>query len=261
MAAPHVTALAALTKALHPTWTPLQVKSALMNTAETSMFLDTTRTVPALAKDRGAGRVVASRLVDPQLTFDPASISFGLLRPGETSRIAIAAADMREGGDAAAYAVTVREVVGDPAVSVTATPALTSDSGRQRDVRGRDRDGGSAGRRLRGVRRGSWRRGHIHDPVLRPRQDPGVAKDVLLIDWDRNVGTDFRPVYEQALTGLGLSYDVFDGGTSTAANGNAGPTFAQLQNYRTVDPLHRQQRSGLVDRPHAAGPSRCRTTS
>ena len=33
MATPHITALAALTKALHPTWTPAQVKSALMNTA------------------------------------------------------------------------------------------------------------------------------------------------------------------------------------------------------------------------------------
>ncbi len=36
----------------------------------------------------------------------------------------------------------------------------------------------------------------------------------------------------QALTGLGLSFDVFNGGTATA--GNPGPTFAQLQNYRAV---------------------------
>ena len=64
---------------------------------------------------------------------------------------------------------------------------------------------------------------------------PPIAKDVLLIDWDRNLGgVDFRPVYEAALSGLALSYDVFDGGTSGAANGNAGPTFAQLQNYRAV---------------------------
>ena len=63
-------------------------------------------------------------------------------------------------------------------------------------------------------------------------QDPSVAKDVLLIDWDRNLGADFRPVYTAALTGLGLSFDVFDGGT--AAAGNPGPTFAQLQNYRSV---------------------------
>ena len=55
---------------------------------------------------------------------------------------------------------------------------------------------------------------------------------MLLIDWDRNIGADYRPVYEAALNGLGLSYDVFNGGT--AAAGNAGPTFAQLQNYRAV---------------------------
>jgi hypothetical protein len=63
--------------------------------------------------------------------------------------------------------------------------------------------------------------------------DPALSKDVLLIDWDRNLGgVDYRPVYTAALDGLGLSYDVFDGGTATA--GNAGPTYAQLQNYRSV---------------------------
>ena len=66
-------------------------------------------------------------------------------------------------------------------------------------------------------------------------QDPSAAKDVLLIDWDRNLGgRDHRPAYTAALTGLGLSFDVFDGGVSAAANGNPGPTFAQLQNYRAV---------------------------
>ena len=62
--------------------------------------------------------------------------------------------------------------------------------------------------------------------------DPALFKDVLLIDWDRNLGGDFQPVYTAALTGLGLSFDVFDGGTLAA--GNPGPTFAQLQNYRAV---------------------------
>jgi hypothetical protein len=65
-------------------------------------------------------------------------------------------------------------------------------------------------------------------------QDPAVVKDVLLIDWDRNVGADFRPVYTGALSAKGLSFDVFNGGTSTAANGNPGPTLAELQNYRSV---------------------------
>ena len=40
------------------------------------------------------------------------------------------------------------------------------------------------------------------------------------------------PVYQAALTGLGLSFDVVNGGTATA--GNPGPTFAQLQNYRAI---------------------------
>ena len=72
MASPHITALAALTKAKHPTLTPAQVKSALMNTAHTTMSLDLEGNVPALAKHRGAGRVNAARLANPQLTFEPA---------------------------------------------------------------------------------------------------------------------------------------------------------------------------------------------
>jgi hypothetical protein len=55
--------------------------------------------------------------------------------------------------------------------------------------------------------------------------DPSVVKDVLLIDWDRNLGgRDHRPAYTAALTGLGLGFDVFDGGAS----------FAHVQNYRAV---------------------------
>ena len=65
MSTPHITALAGLTKAKHPTWTPAQVKSALMNTASTSMSLDLEGNIPALAKHRGAGRVNAARLVEP----------------------------------------------------------------------------------------------------------------------------------------------------------------------------------------------------
>jgi hypothetical protein len=54
MAAPHVTGAAALVKALHATWTPAEIQSALMLTGKTSV---TEGGKPAGAFSRGAGRV------------------------------------------------------------------------------------------------------------------------------------------------------------------------------------------------------------
>ncbi|HXH33865.1 MAG TPA: S8 family serine peptidase [Plantibacter sp.] len=233
MASPHITALAGLTKALHPSWTPAQVKSALMNTASTSMSLDLEGTIPALAKHRGAGRVNAARLVGPQLTFDPPSVSFGLMRLSEAKQVTITATDVRENGGSIGYAVSTRAVGASsvtlgtqsfssaPAGSATFTVDLSTAGATPGDHEGFiEVTGGGQTYTI---------------PYFVRVQDPGVAKDVLLIDWDRNLGgVDFRPVYEAALTGLGLSYDVFNGGLLATANGNPGPTFAQLQNYRAV---------------------------
>jgi subtilisin family serine protease len=103
MASPHITALAALTKARHPNFTPAQVKSALMNTAHTTMSLDLEGNIPALAKHRGAGRVNAARLANPQLTFQPASVSFGLMQPTETKQSTVVATDVRDRLSALGY--------------------------------------------------------------------------------------------------------------------------------------------------------------
>ena len=231
MATPHITALAALTRALHPTWTPAQVKSALMNTAQTSMSLDLEGAIPALAKHRGAGRVNAARLVNPQLTFDPPSVSFGLVRPGETKQVTITATDTRENGSNIGYAVSTRAVVGSPQVALTTQSFSSAADGSASFTVSLGTAGATAGD-YEGFIEITGGGQTYTIPYFVRVLDPTVAKDVLLIDWDRNVGVDYRPVYEAALTGLGLSYDVFNGGTATT--GNAGPTFAQLQNYRAV---------------------------
>jgi Subtilase family/PKD domain/PA domain len=235
MSTPHITAIAGLTKALHPTWTPAQVKSALMNTANPTMWLDVGFSIPALAKHRGAGRVDATRLVDPLLTFDQPSLSFGRLRAGESKQLTVAAADMRDSGPGIAYAVSTRAVVGNPAVTLSTTPFSSAAAGSASFTAGISVAGGAPAGDYEGFVEVTGGGQTYTIPYFVRVQDPAVVKDVLLIDWDRNLGgVDYRPIYEAALTGLGLTFDSFNGGTVAALNANAGPTFAQLQNYRAV---------------------------
>ncbi len=76
MAAPHVTGAAALLVQLHPTWSPQQVKSALMTTAGAA-WGNTARTVEAPVTLEGAGLANVNAAADPLLFTDPASLSFG----------------------------------------------------------------------------------------------------------------------------------------------------------------------------------------
>ncbi len=69
MASPHIAGAGALLKALHPDWTPGQIKSALMTTAETKMVKEDGIT-PATPFDDGSGRVDLSKAGNPGLTFD-----------------------------------------------------------------------------------------------------------------------------------------------------------------------------------------------
>ena len=192
MASPHVTALAALTKALHPSWTPAQVKSALLNTAETKMSLDLEGNIPALAKHRGAGRVNAARLVNPQLTFDQPTVSFGLMRPGETKQLTITATDMRDNGSSIAYAVSSRAVVGSPAVTLATQSFSSAPDGSAAFTVALGTAGATAGD-YEGFIEVTGGGQTYTIPYFVRVQDPAVAKDVLLIDWDRNLGWGLPP--------------------------------------------------------------------
>jgi subtilisin family serine protease len=81
MAAPHVAGGVALLKQVHPDWSPLDIRSALMSTAETNLWLDEERSEPATVLDRGAGRVNLGRAATPGLLFNPPALSFGSLQP------------------------------------------------------------------------------------------------------------------------------------------------------------------------------------
>ncbi len=69
MSSPHIAGSAILIKALHPSWTPGQIKSALMTTAMTDVVKEDL-TTPADPFDMGAGRVDLNVAGNPGLTFD-----------------------------------------------------------------------------------------------------------------------------------------------------------------------------------------------
>jgi subtilisin family serine protease len=74
MSSPHIAGSAALLKALHPEWTPGQIKSALMTTASTKKLVKEDGVTPFTAFDAGSGRVDLRAAPAPGLTFDvPAS--------------------------------------------------------------------------------------------------------------------------------------------------------------------------------------------
>jgi subtilisin family serine protease len=70
MSSPHIAGSGALLKALHPTWTPGQIKSALMTTATTKNVVKEDGTTPANAFDDGSGRVDLTVAGDPGATID-----------------------------------------------------------------------------------------------------------------------------------------------------------------------------------------------
>ncbi|HEY5248785.1 MAG TPA: S8 family serine peptidase, partial [Dermatophilaceae bacterium] len=69
MSAPHVAGSALLMKALHPTWTPGAIKSALMTTSTTKVLKEDL-TTPADPFDFGAGRVDLTKSGSTPIVFD-----------------------------------------------------------------------------------------------------------------------------------------------------------------------------------------------
>lgn len=80
MSAPHVAGAAALVRAVHPSWTPMEVKSALQTTAETTGFQEDG--ITAWTVDQvGSGRVDLSRAALAGLTLDESVSNFQAANP------------------------------------------------------------------------------------------------------------------------------------------------------------------------------------
>jgi subtilisin family serine protease len=69
MSSPHSAGVSALVKAAHPTWTPEEIKSALM-TSSLQTVVKEDGVTPAGAFDMGAGSIRADRAVNPTLVFN-----------------------------------------------------------------------------------------------------------------------------------------------------------------------------------------------
>ncbi len=76
MSSPHAAGSAALVKALHPSWTPGQVKSALETTGKTAGVTKEDGVTAADPFDVGGGRVDLTRAGDPGLTFDESAAGY-----------------------------------------------------------------------------------------------------------------------------------------------------------------------------------------
>jgi hypothetical protein len=75
MSSPHASGTSLLLKAAHPSWTPGQIKSAMMTSSVQSVVKEDGVT-PADPFDRGAGSIRANRAINPTVTFEASAPDF-----------------------------------------------------------------------------------------------------------------------------------------------------------------------------------------
>ncbi len=81
MSSPHAAGVAALLRALHPSWSPAEVKSAMMSTASTIGVVKEDGTSPADPFDMGGGRIDLSAAGRTGLVLDETTLNFQNANP------------------------------------------------------------------------------------------------------------------------------------------------------------------------------------
>ena len=126
MATPHVAGAAALLLQLHRSWTPAQVKSALVSTAGPA-WADTARTQEAPVTLEGGGLVALPRANDPQLFTDPVSLSFedlSVLHGAASRALLVRLSDAGDGAGTWQVGLDPQAATTGTAVDVTGTIAV-----------------------------------------------------------------------------------------------------------------------------------------
>lgn len=243
MASPQVAGAAAVLRQAWPSWTPAEVKAALMSSADPVVRVGTA-TAPATVQ--GAGRLNLEHALDPELLIVPASLNLGLRSSGDLS-FSLNLRDVRLAGAGDA----VWQLRHEPGPGNTAlTPTLPAEvvvpkEGRVslpvRFALGQDLAAGDYDGRIVFT---------LGDRTLRVvyfLRVPGDRKDVLLLNARRSAGAagggfpgggagyvdtpDYSAYWTAALGAAGLSHDVW-----TVAEGQqAGtPPLHLLQRYDVV---------------------------
>ena len=109
MATPHTAGSAALLKALHPSWGPEEIKSALVNNADRTV----TGTSGLGPIARGGGRINVERAAGASIFLDPVSVSFGVWTGSKDATASVAVAFMNEGESSVTCSLSV--ITGSPA--------------------------------------------------------------------------------------------------------------------------------------------------
>jgi len=122
MATPHVAGAAALLKQLHPTWSPAQVKSALVQSAARPVKSSSTGNPLPNPMDRGSGRInlAAASMVTATITVGvDTSLDYGQLSAqGDSAQLLVKAQSVS--GSSVTYSVSVV-----PGFSSTNQPSVT----------------------------------------------------------------------------------------------------------------------------------------
>jgi len=122
MSAPHVSGAAALLRQLYPRWTPAQIKSALMTTADyPNNLLTSCGTQGPMCY--GAGRINLAKAGDPGLTFNSPSLSFGVRMAG-SGPVTLTVTAQEVAGVASTYVITPTFLRSHSAITVTTVPTF-----------------------------------------------------------------------------------------------------------------------------------------
>jgi minor extracellular serine protease Vpr len=127
--APHISGVAALLTQRHPTWTPQQVKSALMSTAGPA-YADTSLTQEASVIVEGAGLVRVAAADHPLIFSEPQSLSFGYLVAGGGANSKTIPVTISDGGDGAGtWTAEIHPQVASSGATVEAAPVAIAPGG------------------------------------------------------------------------------------------------------------------------------------